>query len=333
MTEEENQATTATETAETTTEQTIQQDNADTTTEHKEEVTTDGATKEPADDVKTDDGATATDTTDEPKDWEKIAKDNQASFTKVSQEKAELAKKLDELERKYQPKMVQDGKINPVYADRYKMEVDNREFLTYGELARQLEPEDRQEVEELLRSAQSLYSSNKRAYQERMNEIKDHFRSDIVEDIATAKQQLMSEMNGAFSQAMQQDKQARADRVAQDIENIPEINALVNPDSKDYSPEVFGIVKSMFDYTGTIDTQLTKDAITKIKELGVKEYLAKQSAQTASAQAKVPTGRTVAETHTTEMPTREELTANPHLYKEAVKKFGMDKVDSVIMKG
>lgn len=331
MAEEENQATTATETAETTTEQTIQQE-PETPTEHNQEVTTDGATSEPADDAKTGDEATATETQDEP-NWEKIAKDNQASFTKVSQEKAELAKKLDELERKYQPKMVQDGKINPVYADRYKMEVDNREFLTYGELARQLEPEDRQEVEELLRSAQSLYSSDKRAYQERMNEIKDHFRSDIVEDIATAKQQLMSEMNGAFNQAVQQDKQARADRVAQDIENIPEINNLVNPDSKDYSPEVFNIVKSMFDYTGTIDTQLTKNAITKIKELGVKEYLAKQSAQTASAQAKVPTGRTVAETHTTDMPTREEFIANPHLYKEAVKEFGKERVDSVIMKG
>lgn len=43
--------------------------------------------------------------------WEKIAKDNQASFTKISQEKAELTKRIEELESKLKPKVIQDGKI------------------------------------------------------------------------------------------------------------------------------------------------------------------------------------------------------------------------------
>ena len=42
-----------------------------------------------------------------PKDWERIAKDNQASFTRVSQELAELKKQIEA----QKPKVVEDGKI------------------------------------------------------------------------------------------------------------------------------------------------------------------------------------------------------------------------------
>lgn len=47
-------------------------------------------------------------TKEAPKDWERIAKDNQASFTRVSQELAELKKQIEA----QKPKIVENGKIN-----------------------------------------------------------------------------------------------------------------------------------------------------------------------------------------------------------------------------
>lgn len=263
-------------------------------------------------------------------DWEKRAKDNQAEFTRVSQELAELKKQV----AAQKPQLVQEGKINPEFEQQYKFDVDNKEFLAFDGLARQLEPETRAVVENLLNEARRLYNpNNNRAYEGKMAQIKDYFRSDIVEQIALEKQNLIGKMKGEFERALQADKQERANRIAERIEQVPELNELVQESSENYSPEVLGIIKQMFDYAGDIDIESTTKAISKIKELGVKEYLAKQNAEKAKAQANVPTGEQVVQKQSTDMPTREELLANPHLYAKAAKKYGMEKVDAVIMKG
>ena len=264
-------------------------------------------------------------------DWEKRAKDNQAEFTRVSQELAELKKQV----AAQKPQLVQEGKINPEFEQQYKFDVDNREFLAFDNLARQLEPETRAVVENLLNEARRLYNpNNNRAYESKMAQIKDYFRSDIVEQIALEKQDLIGKMKSEFDKALQADKQERANRIAQSISQVPELNELVEPNSENYSPEVLGIIKQMFDYTGDIDIESTTKAITKIKELGVKEYLAKQNAEKAKAQANVPTGeKTVVQKQSTEMPTRDDLLADPSLYAKAAKKYGMERVDAIIMKG
>ena len=229
---------------------------------------------------------------------------------------------------------MQEGKINPEFEQRYKFDVDNREFLAFDNLARQLEPEQRAVVENLLNDARRLYNpNNNRAYESKMAQIKDYFRSDIVEQIALEKQNLIGKMKGEFDKALQADKQERANRIAESIGKVPELNELVEPSSENYSPEVLGIIKQMFDFTGDIDIENTTKAITKIKELGVKEYLAKQNAEKAKAQANVPTGEQVVQKKSSEMPTRDELIADPSLYAKAVKKYGMEKVDEQIMKG
>jgi len=265
------------------------------------------------------------------KNWEQIAKDNQASFTRVSQELAELKKQV----AAQKPQLVQEGKINPEFEQRYKFDVDNKEFLAFDNLARQLEPETRAVVENLLNEARRLYNpTNNRAYESKLAQIKDYFRSDIVEQIALEKKDLIGKMKSEFDKALQADKQERANRIAESIGKVPELNELVEPSSENYSPEVLGIIKTMFDYTGGVDIETTTKAISKIKELGVKEYLAKQNAEKAKVQATVPTGeKTVVQKQSTEMPSRDELLADPSLYAKAAKKFGMDKVDAVIMKG
>ena len=323
---------TVTTTVETVSEQTTPDVVENQTTETTETETQPDATQESETDAEeaTETAEAETQTVEPTKNWEQIAKDNQASFTRVSQELAELKKQV----AAQKPQLVQEGKINPEFEQQYKFDVDNKEFLAFDGLARQLEPETRAVVENLLNEARRLYNpNNNRAYEGKMAQIKDYFRSDIVEQIALEKQNLIGKMKGEFERALQADKQERANRIAERIEQVPELNELVQESSENYSPEVLGIIKQMFDYTGDIDIESTTKAISKIKELGVKEYLAKQNAEKAKAQANVPTGEQVVQKQSTGIPTRDELLADPSLYAKAAKKYGMEKVDAVIMKG
>lgn len=307
------------------------------TTETVEETAQPDATQEPENVV---DEATENVEAEEPakepvRNWEAIAKEHQASFTRVSQELAELKKQMAD----NKPKIVEDGRINPQFEQQYKFEVDNREFLQYDSLARQLEPEQRAVVENLLREAQRLYNpNNNSAYEQRMAQVKDYFRSDLVEAIAKEKLQNMSQIKARFDNALAVEKQERANEVAKSIEAVPELNELVAPESENFSQDVFDIVKAIFDYTGKLNVESTTKAVQKIKELGVKEYIAKQEAEQAKAKAQVPQSQNVVQEKSTQI-TAEMAAKNYQKYIDDFVKKGMsfndamNKVDEIIMKG
>ena len=259
-------------------------------------------------------------------DWEKIAKDNQASYTRVSQELAELKRQIEG----NKPKAVDErGKITAEYEQNYRFDLDNKEYLTYDNLARQLEPDERAEVESLLREARTLYNpNNKNAYNQKMAEIKDHFRADIVEQIALEKRNLESQMQSEFERLTNEYRQNKSREIAELVEQSNDLKALLYQDSENYSPETFGIVKQLFELTGGVDLEMTQKAISSIKALGVKEYLASQKVKTEKAKAIVPTGEAVAKEETAL--TRDYAIAN---YKQAIAKYGEEKVDNIIMKG
>ena len=273
--------------------------------------------------------AEITEEVEQPKEqinWEKRAKDNQAEFTRVSQELAELKKQIAQ----NQPKYVDDkGKITPEYEQQYRFNLDNREYLTYDQLSRQLEPETRAEVERLLQEAKSLYNpNNKHAYNQKMSEIKNYFNADIVEQIALDKRQYENQMQSEFDRLTQEHKTQKSKEIAEMVEQSEDLKALLYQESENYSPEVFGIVKQMFDLTGGVDLDVINKAVSSIKALGVKEHLAQQKANAEKQKASVPTGQAV--TSGGEALTRDYAIAN---YAEAVKKYGMEKVDAIIMKG
>ena len=294
-------------------------------TQPDEQTIEDTTTQEPAD--------VATDETEikeqEPvKNWEQIAKDNQASFTRVSQELAQLKKQM---QAQNEPKYVDDkGKITPEYEQQYRFNVDNQEFLTYDSLARQLPNEQRNQVEQLLNEAKTLYNpQNKRAYEQKLTEIKNYFSSDIIEQIAMNKSKMESQMQAEFDKLTFEHKQQRSKEIAEMVEQSDDLKALLYQESENYSPEVFGIVKQMFDLTGGIDLDSVSNAITKIKALGVKEFQAKQKLEAQKKQASVPSGESV-QSQTAPSLTKEYAVNN---YEKAVKKYGMAKVDEIIMKG
>ena len=269
---------------------------------------------------------TETETEQPTKNWEQIAKDNQASFTRVSQELAELKKQMAQ----NQPKYVDDkGKITPEYEQQYRFDVDNREYLTYDQLSRQLEPETREVVEDLLREAKNLYNPNdKTAYEQKMNEIENYFDSRLVKKITLDKQKLENQMQSEFDRLTQEHKTQKSKEIAEMVEQSEDLKALLYQESENYSPEVFGIVKQMFDLTGGVDLDVINKAVSSIKALGVKEHLAQQKANAEKQKASVPTGQAVQVN--TQPLTREYAVNN---YTEAVKKYGMEKVDEIIMKG
>ena len=222
------------------------------------------------------------------------------------------------------------GKITPEYEQQYRFNVDNQEFLTYDSLARQLPNEQRNQVEQLLNEAKTLYNpQNKRAYEQKLTEIKNYFSSDIIEQIAMNKSKMENQMQAEFDKLTFEHKQQRSREVAELVEQSDDLKALLYQESENYSPEVFGIVKQMFDLTGGIDLDAVSNAITKIKALGVKEFQAKQKLEAQKKQASVPSGESV-QSQTTPSLTKEYAVNN---YEKAVKKYGMAKVDEIIMKG
>ena len=269
---------------------------------------------------------TETETEQPAKNWEQIAKDNQASFTRVSQELAELKKQIAQ----NQPKYVDDkGKITPEYEQQYRFNLDNQEFLTYDQLSRSLEPGTREVVEGLLREAKNLYNpNNKTAYEQKMNEIENYFDSKLVKKITLDKQKLENQMQSEFDRLTQEHKTQKSKEIAEMVEQSEDLKALLYQESENYSPEVFGIVKQMFDLTGGVDLDVINKAVSSVKALGVKEYLAQQKANAEKQKATVPTGQAV--TSGGEALTRDYAVNN---YAEAVKKYGMEKVDAIIMKG
>ena len=273
--------------------------------------------------------AEITEEVEQPKEqinWEKRAKDNQAEFTRVSQELAELKKQIAQ----NQPKYVDDkGKITPEYEQQYRFNLDNREYLTYDQLSRQLEPDTRAEVERLLQEAKSLYNpNNKHAYNQKMSEIKNYFNADIVEQIALDKRQYESQMQSEFDRLTQEHKNQKSREIAEMVEQSEDLKALLYQESENYSPEVFGIVKQMFDLTGGVDLDVINKAVSSIKALGVKEHLAQQKANAEKQKANVPTGQAI--TSGGEAITRDYAMAN---YEKLCEKYGMEKVDNIIMKG
>ena len=294
-------------------------------TQPEEQTTEDTQQQEPVESA-TDE--TEIKTQEQPKNWEQIAKDNQASFTRVSQELAQLKK---EMQARQQPKYVDEkGKITQEYEQQYRFNVDNQEYLTYDSLARQLEPETRSQVENLLQEAKMLYNpQNKRAYEQKLAEVKNYFSADVIEQIALNKSKLESQMQGEFDRLTSEYKQQRSREIAELVEQSDDLKALLYQESENYSPETFGIVKQMFDLTGGVDLDVMQKAITNIKALGVKEYLAQEKANAEKQKAVIPTGQAV-------QAKAQELTAEyvRNNYAAAVKKLGsMEKADEILMKG
>lgn len=260
-------------------------------------------------------------------DLEKGYKEAEKSVTKV----AELEKRIKEFESK-QPKYVnEDGKFNPEIKAKYDRAIDGQEFQAYINLARGLDADSRAEVEKLLTEAERVYNPyDKSAYFKKLVEAKNYFPADVIENIAAYKKNLENKLSDEMKNYEDVEKKKKADICAAKIKEVPELYELVNPESAEFSQDVLNILEAVFSVYQDVNIDDTMKAINAIKDLGVKQYKAKQEFEQAKKQANISTGNIV--TTPSGLPTAEEL-KDPKVFNSTVKKYGMDKVDQIIAKG
>lgn len=223
-------------------------------------------------------------------DLEKGYKEAEKSVTKV----AELEKRIKEFEDK-QPKYVNpDGKFNPEIKAKYDRIIDTQEFRAYKDLARGLDVDSRTEVEKILDDAERVYNPfDKQTYIRKLTEAKNYFSADIIEKIAASKRDLEGKFSAEIKNYENVEKQKKADVCAAKIKECPELYELINPESEEFSQEVVNILETVFEVYQDVDIDSTLKAINAIKELGVKQYKAKQDLEKAQAQANIGAGRNI----------------------------------------
>lgn len=221
-------------------------------------------------------------------DYEKQYKELQAEYTRKSQEFADFKRQHE------QPSIIDDrGNPTSQFEKDFNYQLDNYEFSSYLNLARGLEPEDRQEVEDKLDLANRAYvSGNTQGYKALMNEVKQYFNPEYIEQIRDVINTEMGKKNAYIQQAVYQQRQGNAIRIAEEISGDETLNALVNPDSETYSKPVFDIIHQMFDLTGGVDVKLASEAINAIKEQAITEYKASLAINSQKQQAGVLNGDT-----------------------------------------
>ena len=221
-------------------------------------------------------------------DYEKQYKELQAEYTRKSQEFADFKRQHE------QPSIIDDrGNPTSQFEKNFNYQLDNYEFSSYLNLARGLDPEDRQEVEDKLDMANRAYvSGNTQNYRALMNEVKQYFNPEYIEQIRDTINAEKSKKDAYIQQAVYQQRQDNAIRMAEEISKDEALNALVNPDSETYSKPVFDIVHQLFNLTGGLDIKLASEAINAIKQQAITEYKASLAINYQKQQAGVLSGDT-----------------------------------------
>ena len=221
-------------------------------------------------------------------DYEKQYKELQAEYTRKSQEFADFKRQHE------QPSIIDDrGNPTSKFEKNFNYQLDNYEFSSYLNLARGLDPEDRQEVEDKLDMANRAYvSGNTQNYRALMNEVKQYFNPEYIEQIRDTINAEKSKKDAYIQQAVYQQRQDNAIRMAEEISKDEALNALVNPDSETYSKPVFDIVHQLFNLTGGLDIKLASEAINAIKQQAITEYKASLAINSQKQQAGVLSGDT-----------------------------------------
>lgn len=221
-------------------------------------------------------------------DYEKQYKELQAEYTRKSQEFADFKRQHE------QPSIIDDrGNPTSQFEKNFNYQLDNYEFSSYLNLARGLDPEDRQEVEDKLDMANRAYvSGNTQNYRALMNEVKQYFNPEYIEQIRDTINAEKSKKDAYIQQAVYQQRQDNAIRMAEEISKDEALNALVNPDSETYSKPVFDIVHQLFNLTGGLDIKLASEAINAIKQQAITEYKATLAINSQKQQAGVLSGDT-----------------------------------------
>ena len=267
---------------------------------------------------------------------EKGYKELQGSFSKAkefetkynellkNQELAQQRREQEQLEK------AQQRGFNTYEEQQIADKVALSEYQYYANGLNTVNPEDYQNVSELLTN---YYASGNRAY---LEEAKRYYTSDFIENVALAKNNLKTQLQNQFRTQKEQARQKADEELGNAIkQNYGDFLADINEnEGKAKALQMFcnaGFITSLDDFA---EFQSIYNSIAKkAGEQAIKQFEAQKAIDAEKSKAIIPTGSQAQPQTETGLPTAEELRTNPKLYGKAVKKWGMDKVDEIIMKG
>ena len=179
---------------------------------------------------------------------------------------------------------------------------------------------------------QQYAQTGQKAY---LDEAKNYFPSNVIEQIALQKSQYETQLKNAFNRKMQEQANANEAKLANDIkDSYPEFLADLDTNTgKANALKAFcdcGLIQSKEHMGEFINVY---NAMAKYeREQAIKEFKAQQAIEETKNKASINSDSQTG-VGSSDMPTAKAMQENPKLYREAVKKYGMDKVDAIIMKG
>lgn len=222
---------------------------------------------------------------------EKGYKETEKSFNRV----AELEKEIETLRSQVpkQPQIVNErGKVNPQYEQQFYFNLSRGELVEYKNLSFKIEDaQDKELAQEALNKAeQCLYSGNIQGFEANMNEAKTYFNPAYIDKISFLKAQAIANKDNTINQAIQEQKKQALNTLETELRQNQEVWELVDPQSPNYSEDVFGVVKEYFDSFGGVDTNRLASFIKAIEANGVRKYTDNLEAQKTAEMNKQKAG-------------------------------------------
>lgn len=257
-------------------------------------------------------------------DYEKSYKELQAVYTKSQQEIAELKKQLPQ-----QPQIVNEqGQINPQFEQAFQHNLASYEFANYQKLATYLEDKEQaHQCMQLLNNAELEYSRrNIDGYNQLMSQVKQYFNPEYVEIITEQKALMKANKQAYLEDALKANKQQNAIRLETELRQYNDLWDMVNPESENYIPEMFNVVKEYNDNFGGLDAEALSLLVKKIADCAVKKYNTdlqdKKNAEMNKQKAGIATGDNIT-FNSNDMPTYAQIAKmSQEEYNKAYKKWG-----------
>lgn len=254
------------------------------------------------------------------------------AFTQANQVKA----KYDEMLKQQQQQQAlnlekaQKAGYNSVEEQQIADSVKLAEFNAFWNNLSMVEADYQPNVQQYLTE---YYKTGNAAY---LKEAKKYYNSDFLENVAVGKKQYEHQLQQENENRRTQAKNEHDAQLAEIIKtDYAELLADVN-ENKGKAQALKAFCDADFIQTKE-DMQVFADIYKEIAEFeraaAIKEYEAKKVIEETKQKAVISNDGQAAPDVNTELPSADDLRRNPKLYAKAVKKWGMDKVDDIIMKG
>lgn len=254
------------------------------------------------------------------------------AYTQANQIKA----KYDEMLKQQQQQQAlnlekaQKAGFNSVEEQEIAKSVQLAEFNAFWNNMNAVEADYQPTVQQFLTE---YYKTGDAAY---LKEAKKFFNSDFLENVAVGKKQFERQLQEEQNQKRTQAKNEHDAQLAEIIRaDYAELLADVN-ENKGKAQALKAFCDADFIQTKE-DMQVFADIYKQIADFeraaAIKEYEAKKVIEETKQKAVISNDGQGTPDINSELPSADDLRRNPKLYAKAVKKWGMDKVDEIIMKG